>query len=34
MDYFELNKKAWDKRVETHVASEFYDMEAFLAGNS
>ena len=34
MDYLELNKQAWDKRVKTHMASKFYDVEAFLAGKS
>ena len=34
MDYFELNKQTWDQRVKTHVASEFYDVDGFLAGKS
>lgn len=34
MDYFELNKQAWDKRVQTHVASRFYDVQGFLAGKT
>jgi SAM-dependent methyltransferase len=34
VDYFELNKQAWDKRVDKHVASEFYDVDGFLSGRS
>lgn len=34
MDYFKLNKRAWDGRVQTHVTSKFYDVEGFLAGDS
>ena len=34
MDYFELNKQAWDKRVHTHIASKFYDVEGFLGGGT
>ena len=28
----ELNRAWWDERVPLHVASEFYDVEGFLAG--
>ena len=31
---FDENKKGWDERVETHLASELYDMQAFRAGKS
>ncbi|WP_281557722.1 class I SAM-dependent methyltransferase [Thalassomonas sp. RHCl1] len=34
MDYLEINKEAWDKRTQVHVASKFYDVEGFIAGNS
>ncbi len=34
MDYFKLNKQAWDKRVKTHVTSKFYDVKGFLAGKT
>lgn len=29
-DYLSINKKSWNNKVETHVNSEFYDMENFL----
>jgi len=32
--YFETNKNAWDAKIETHVDSEFYSNEAFIAGKS
>ena len=28
-DYLSINKKSWNNKVETHVNSEFYDMENF-----
>lgn len=34
MDYININKKAWDKRTKIHVASKFYDVEAFIHGKS
>ncbi len=33
-NYIEINKKSWNSRVDTHVASEFYDMENFLNGKN
>ena len=30
--YFEVNKKLWDSRTQTHLNSEFYNMEAFRQG--
>jgi len=33
-EMFSANKKGWDERVETHLASELYNMEAFRAGKS
>ncbi len=33
-DYIEINKKAWNDRVNAHVRSSFYDVEGFLAGKS
>lgn len=33
-NYIEINKKSWNSRVDTHVSSEFYDMENFLNGKS
>ena len=32
--YFNLNKKFWDSRVASHLQSDMYDMEGFLAGKS
>lgn len=34
MDYININKKAWDKWTNIHIASQFYDVEAFKDGNS
>ena len=34
MEYLSANKKIWDGRVETHMASEFYDNESFLKGRN
>ncbi|PMN70336.1 class I SAM-dependent methyltransferase [Enterovibrio norvegicus] len=34
MDYLTVNKNAWDKRVDTHVKSDFYDVDGFLNGKS
>jgi 2-polyprenyl-3-methyl-5-hydroxy-6-metoxy-1,4-benzoquinol methylase len=33
-NYIEINKKSWNSRVDTHVSSEFYDMENFLNGKN
>ena len=33
-NYIEINKKSWNSRVDTHVASEFYDMVNFLNGKN
>lgn len=30
VDYLNINKKSWNNKVETHVNSEFYDMENFM----
>lgn len=32
--YLEINKKLWNEKVEHHVASDFYDVPGFLAGNT
>lgn len=34
MDYKAINKKAWDKRTQVHIESKFYDVDAFLSGDS
>lgn len=33
-NYLTLNKQSWNNRVDIHMASEFYDMEGFLSGNT
>ena len=33
-DYLEVNRNSWNNKTEAHLASEFYDMDGFLAGNS
>ena len=34
MNYFDLNREAWNRRAEIHFESEFYDVEGFLAGKT
>ncbi|MGB1219715.1 MAG: class I SAM-dependent methyltransferase [Flavobacteriales bacterium] len=31
-NYLEINKSHWEKRVDTHVSSDFYDHHSFLDG--
>jgi 2-polyprenyl-3-methyl-5-hydroxy-6-metoxy-1,4-benzoquinol methylase len=33
-EWLALNRALWDERVPIHVASDFYDVDAFLAGGS
>lgn len=33
-NYIEINRNSWNSRVDTHVKSEFYDVEGFLKGKS
>lgn len=33
-DYFEENRKGWNKRTGVHIASDFYDVESFIQGKS
>lgn len=33
-DYLEVNRNSWNNKTEAHLASEFYDMDGFRAGNS
>ena len=33
-DFFETNKALWDAKTKIHVKSDFYNMEAFMAGTS
>jgi SAM-dependent methyltransferase len=34
VDYLEMNRIGWDRRVETHAKSAFYDVPGFLAGKT
>lgn len=34
MDYLEINRAAWDRKVGLHVASDFYNVDGFLSGES
>lgn len=33
-DYLEINRKTWDAKTPLHVASDFYDVERFIAGKT
>lgn len=33
-DYIEVNKHAWNSKTDIHLKSDFYNMEAFLKGES
>jgi SAM-dependent methyltransferase len=33
-DYLALNKAAWNKKVESHYKSEFYDLQSFFDGKT
>ena len=33
-NYIEINRKSWNNRVETHLKSEFYDLDNFMKGKS
>ena len=33
-NYIEINRESWNNRTDTHIASEFYNMEDFLNGES
>ena len=33
-NYIELNRASWNNRTPSHMASEFYDVEGFLKGNT
>lgn len=34
IDYFAMNRDGWDRRVEAHFESRFYDVDGFLAGKT
>ena len=33
-NYIEINRQSWNNRVDTHLNSDFYDLEGFLNGQS
>lgn len=33
-NYIEINRNSWNNRTETHLKSEFYDVEGFMKGKS
>ena len=33
IDYISINKAAWDRKVQIHYQSEFYNVKAFIEGN-
>lgn len=33
-NYIAINRQSWNNRTETHLQSEFYDMDGFLKGNT
>lgn len=33
-NYIEINRQSWNNRTETHLKSEFYDLDGFMNGNS
>lgn len=33
-NYIEINRQSWNNRVDSHLKSDFYDLEGFLKGNS
>ncbi len=33
-NYLDLNRQSWNARLASHVASDFYNMEAFMAGEN
>jgi len=33
-NYLKINQKSWNKRLETHLESDFYDLDAFVKGKS
>lgn len=33
-NYLEINRQSWNNRTETHLKSEFYDLDNFLKGKS
>ena len=33
-NYIEINRQSWNNRTDTHIKSEFYDLDSFLKGKS
>ncbi len=33
-NYLEINRKSWNNRIDTHLKSEFYDLDGFLKGKT
>lgn len=33
-NYIEINRQSWNNRVETHLKSEFYDLDGFMDGKT
>ena len=33
-DYIEINKASWNNRLEAHLQSDFYDINAFINGKN
>ena len=33
-NYIEINRDSWNNRIETHLKSEFYDLDGFLKGKN
>ena len=33
-NYIEINRNSWNNRTETHLKSEFYDLDGFLNGKT
>lgn len=34
LEYLEINRQSWNKRLDTHLESEFYDLPGFKKGNT
>ena len=34
LDYLEINRQAWNNKIDTHLKSAFYDLDSFLQGKS
>ena len=33
-NYREINRQSWNNRIDSHLKSEFYDLEGFLNGKT